>query len=160
MWHRSTKFRNICPPISQIWIVFTHLKLWIASAIHNFKWVKISIKQFGGSRLNDTLLIETSVTITCFYLMMSSILLSRWHPSPDHQHPQLYRTKYGQTSIKWNEWGFRPPLCHENFLRMVKLIKMPSTHRSKFEHWRSEAEHATSRAWRFPTILNLQEWAV
>ena len=29
----------------QIWIISTHLKLWIASARHNFKWVKISIKE-------------------------------------------------------------------------------------------------------------------
>ena len=28
----------------QIWIIFTHLKLWIASARHNFKWVKIQIE--------------------------------------------------------------------------------------------------------------------
>ena len=26
-----------------IWIIFTHLKLWLASARHNFKWVKILI---------------------------------------------------------------------------------------------------------------------
>ena len=28
----------------QIWRIFTHLKLWIASARHNFKWVKIPIE--------------------------------------------------------------------------------------------------------------------
>ena len=31
--------------IKQIWIIFTHLKLWVAVARHNFKWVKI--KQFN-----------------------------------------------------------------------------------------------------------------
>ena len=30
--------------VCQIWIIFTHLKLGIASARHNFKWVKIPIK--------------------------------------------------------------------------------------------------------------------
>ena len=30
---------------------------------------------------------------------------------------------------------------------------------SKFEHWRSEVEHATSRSRRLHTILNLYEWA-
>ena len=30
--------------ILSIWIIFTHLKLWIASARHNFKWVKIQIE--------------------------------------------------------------------------------------------------------------------
>ena len=32
------------PPFCQIWIILTHLKLWIASARHNFKWVKIPIE--------------------------------------------------------------------------------------------------------------------
>ena len=31
------------PPFSQIWIIFNHLKLWIASASHNSEGVKISI---------------------------------------------------------------------------------------------------------------------
>ena len=33
------------------------------------------------------------------------------------------------------------------------------TQDSKFEPCRSEAEHATSRSWRLPTILYLNEWA-
>ena len=32
------------------------------------------------------------------------------------------------------------------------------TQDSKYEPWRSDAEHATSRSRRFPTILNLYEW--
>ena len=32
------------PSFFQIWIIFTHLKLWIASARHNFKWVKIQVE--------------------------------------------------------------------------------------------------------------------
>ena len=43
---------NSWPPFCQVWIIFTHLKLWIASARHNFKWVKHQIKQFGGQRVN------------------------------------------------------------------------------------------------------------
>ena len=31
----------------QIWIIFTHLKLWIASAGYNFKWMKITINNFA-----------------------------------------------------------------------------------------------------------------
>ena len=27
----------------QIWVIFTHLKMWVAVANHNFKWVKIKI---------------------------------------------------------------------------------------------------------------------
>ena len=37
----------------QIWIIFTHLKLWIASARHSFKWVKIQIEWFGGERVKN-----------------------------------------------------------------------------------------------------------
>ena len=48
MWHQSWRFEKSCPPFCQIWIIFTHLKLWIASARHNFKWVKIQIEYSGG----------------------------------------------------------------------------------------------------------------
>ena len=62
---------------------------------------------------------------------------------------------------KWNESGFRPPLCiyRLNWARTswgrwddwddTAL----QTQDSKFEPWRSEAEHATSRSRRLPTIL-------
>ena len=26
-----------------IWVIFTHLKLWVAVASHNFKWVKMQV---------------------------------------------------------------------------------------------------------------------
>ena len=42
--HQSAIFENSWPTFYQIWIIFTHLKLWIASARHNFKWVKIQIE--------------------------------------------------------------------------------------------------------------------
>ena len=53
-------------------------------------------------------------------------------------------------------WNFRQPLCTYRLNlageptedgEMNEMI-VPSRHRS-------EAEHATSRSWRFPTILNL-----
>ena len=41
-------FKNVCLnvkicwcEINHIWVIFTHLKLWVAVARHNFKWVKI-----------------------------------------------------------------------------------------------------------------------
>ena len=43
-WHKPEIFKNSYPPFCQIWIIFTHFKLWIASARHNFKWVKIQIE--------------------------------------------------------------------------------------------------------------------
>ena len=63
---------------------------------------------------------------------------------------------------KWNESGIRPPLCtyRLNWARRTSWgwwddwdDTVLQTHDSKFEPWRSEAEHATSRSRRLPTIL-------
>ena len=63
---------------------------------------------------------------------------------------------------KWNESGFRPPLCtyRLNWARRTSWgwwddwdDTVLQTQDSKFEPWRSEAEHATSRPRRLPTIL-------
>ena len=64
--------------------------------------------------------------------------------------------------MKWNESGFRPPLCtyRLNWARRTTWgwwddwdDTVLQTQDSKFEPWRSEAEHATSRSRRLPTIL-------
>ena len=64
--------------------------------------------------------------------------------------------------MKWNESGFRPPLCtyRLNWARRTSWgwwddwdVTVLQTQDSKFESWRSEAEHATSRSRRLPTIL-------
>ena len=64
--------------------------------------------------------------------------------------------------VKWNESGFRPPLCtyRLNWARRTSWgwwddwdDTVLQTQNSKFEPWRSEAEHATSRSRRLPTIL-------
>ena len=64
--------------------------------------------------------------------------------------------------MKWNESGFRPPLCKYrlNWARRTSWgwwddwdDTVLHTQDSKFEPWRSEAEHATSRSRRLPTIL-------
>ena len=64
--------------------------------------------------------------------------------------------------FKWNESGFRPPLCtyRLNWARRTSWgwwddwdDTVLQTQDSKFEPWRSEAEHATSRSRRLPTIL-------
>ena len=66
--------------------------------------------------------------------------------------------------MKWNESGFRPPLCtyRLNWARRTSWgwwddwdDTVLQTQDSKFEPWRSEAEHATSRSRRLPTILML-----
>ena len=63
---------------------------------------------------------------------------------------------------KWNESGFRPPLCtyRLNWARRTSWgwwddrdDTVLQTQYSKFEPWRSEAEHATSRSRGLPTIL-------
>ena len=63
---------------------------------------------------------------------------------------------------KWNESGFRPPLCRYrlNWARRTSWgwwddwdDTVLQTQDLKFEPWRSEAEHATSRSRRLPTIL-------
>ena len=44
---------TLSPPNYSIWI-FTHLKLCLADAIHNFKWVKIiQIWQNGGQLFSN-----------------------------------------------------------------------------------------------------------
>ena len=64
--------------------------------------------------------------------------------------------------LKWNESGFRPPLCtyRLNWARRTSWgwwddwdDTVLQTQDSKFEPWRSEAEPATSRSRRLPTIL-------
>ena len=70
--------------------------------------------------------------------------------------------------MKWNESGFRPPLCtyRLNWARITIWgwwddwdDTVLQTQDSKFEPWRSEAEHATSRSRRLPTILTFtREW--
>ena len=63
---------------------------------------------------------------------------------------------------KWNESGFRPLLCtyRLNWARRTSWgwwddwdDTVLQTQDSKFEPWRSEAEHAASRSRRLPTIL-------
>ena len=64
---------------------------------------------------------------------------------------------------QWNESGFRPPLStyRQNWARRTSWgwwdewdDTVLQTQDSKFEPWRSEAEHTTSRSRRLPTILS------
>ena len=66
--------------------------------------------------------------------------------------------------MKWTESGFRPPLCTYRLYRLNWTRRtwwddwddtVLQTQDSKFEPWLSEAEHATSRSRRLPTILTL-----
>ena len=80
--------------------------------------------------------------------------------------PRAERVNFGLWSspneMKWNESGFRPPLCTYRLNWATRTSwgwwdewddTVLQTQDSKFEPWRSEAEHATSRSRRLPTIL-------
>ena len=73
------------------------------------------------------------------------------------------------SGLKWNESGFRPPLCTYRLNWAMRTSwgwwddwddTVLQTQDSKFEPWRSEAEHATSRSRRLPTILTFRVWDV
>ena len=88
-------------------------------------------------------------------------------PTSDHLHPLKVEncginSRLVGDEMKWNESGFRPPLCtyRLNWARRTSWgwwddwdDTVLQTQDSKFEPWRSEAEHATSRSRRLPTIL-------
>ena len=44
MWNESARFEKGWPPFCEIWIIFTHLELWIVSARHIYKCMKITIE--------------------------------------------------------------------------------------------------------------------
>ena len=52
-------FKTVDLHCFQKWIIFIHLKLWIASARHNFKWVKIQIDNLAVTGLRQVTLIST-----------------------------------------------------------------------------------------------------
>ena len=43
MSNKSARLTYVFIRIIQIYVIFTDLKLWVAVATHNFKWVKIWI---------------------------------------------------------------------------------------------------------------------
>ena len=97
----------------------------------------------------------------------------RADPQTPGCHAQVFSTRFIQSpekrgrwnevnEMKWNESGFRPPLCtyRLNWARRTSWgwwddwdDTVLQTQDSKFEPWRSEAEHATSRSRRLPAIL-------
>ena len=82
-----------------------------------------------------------------------------------HNFIHLYNPPFNKVKYfagKWNESGFRPPLCtyRLNWARRTSWgwwddwdDTVLQTKDSKFEPWRFNAEHATSRSRRLPTIL-------
>ena len=77
--------------------------------------------------------------------------------------PSQCRNMLEIKKMKWNDSGFRPPLCTYRLSWARRTSwgwwddwddTVLQTNDSKFVPWRSEAEHATSRSRRLPTILN------
>ena len=110
--------------------------------------------------------IKTTSNVWCHKMMTVLLDIPACMPLKP---PQMYDvTKWWQYYLisqpvkKWNESGFRPPLCtyRLNWARRTSWgwwddwdDTVLQTQDSKFEPWRSEAEHATSRSRRLPTIL-------
>ena len=44
--------------MKEIWLIFTHLKLWVAVARHNFRWVKSNLLRSGCARLYSKLITQ------------------------------------------------------------------------------------------------------
>ena len=79
----------------------------------------------------------------------------------EHSSTRIY-IKLNMVNVKWNESGFRPLLCtyRLNWARRTSWgwwddwdDTVLQTQDSKFEPWRSESEHATSRSRRLPAKL-------
>ena len=98
---------------------------------------------------------------------ISPVILDGWSDMTRRCHAILYHTCDTERVIwydkmEWNESGFRPPFCtyRLNWARRTSWgwwddwdDTVLQTQDSKFEPWRSEAEHAISRSQRLPTIL-------
>ena len=86
------------------------------------------------------------------------------HSAPSEARKRTIGSDIGKAPrSKWNESGFRPHLCtyRLNWARKTSWgwwnewdDTVLQTQDSKFEPWRSEGEHATSRSQRLPTILS------
>ena len=99
-----------------------------------------------------------AIRFVCVFFHLNTFMYSRWLVSFHSLQAEIIVNSIS----KWNESGFRPPLCtyRLNWARRTSWgwwddwdDTVLQTQDSKFEPWRSEAEHATSRSRRLPTIL-------
>ena len=96
-------------------------------------------------------------------MFLWDVIFICWSLPPDPLYSSYYFNPWSANHVyKWNESGFRPPLCtyRLNWARRTSWgwwddwdDTVLQTQDSKFEPWRSEAEHATSRSRRLPAIL-------
>ena len=90
------------------------------------------------------------------------LLKQHWGSALPPSYMRDWAVRTDKAKMKWNESGFRPPLCtyRLNWARRTSWgwwddwdDTVLQTQDSKFEPWRSEVEHATSRSRRLPIIL-------
>ena len=109
---------------------------------------------------------EHNLCVYTLYLkLLKFTLLANAVPLPfKHSFVHIFAISLplNEIEMKCNESGFRPPLCtyRLNWARRTSWgwwddwdDTFLQTQDSKFVSWRSEAEHATSRSRRLPTIL-------
>ena len=110
-------------------------------------------------RIHALLANDNAVVASTANIMVNAVN-TRFQGLMDHRRILLYFC--WPWHIKWNESGFRPPLCtyRLNWARRTSWgwwndwdDTVLQTQDTKFEPWRSEAVHATSRSRRLPTIL-------
>ena len=116
----------------------------------------------------QVMMLSTYVFSKCSEISFTNIFVVKskgfgWHNvGPASQVAQHYFTIWPMYLGKWNESGFRPLLCtyRLNWARRTSWgwwddwdDTVFQTQDSKFEPWRSEAEHATFWSRRLPTIL-------
>ena len=120
---------------------------------------------------------STALSQLCFHLYNAEIFFKPWrlkgffnelYPLHLNSYVMGLRPFSAETDLriwqmKWNESGSRPPLCtyRLNWARRTSWEwwddwedTVLQTQDSKFEPWRSEADNATSRSRRLPTILS------
>ena len=131
-----------------IYLYIVHINPCVAGTIYTrFQGCFRSI----GISLNCWILSESN-TVDLVIIARVSIFANLW----------FWDFTRSLNEMKWNESGFRPPLCtyRLNWARRTSWgwwddwdDTVLQTQDSKFQPWRSEAEHATSRSRRLPTIL-------
>ena len=154
MWHQLARFEKSWPPFCQIWIIFTHFKLWITSTKHNFKW-KFKLNNLAVKGLSYR--IEILPTWSC-------VLLSRTTTSsvqkPLYPHDAL---KHHFTSLKTDliflqlgvlEWKF--PWNFFTNTWQFSLIFHP--HQIIFIHYKSKLrqQFAACSGWKWQWKFRLE----
>ena len=59
----SSRFANVWSHIKKIGVIFTHMKLWVAVARHNFMWAKIKMIEFSASRVEGLNTFMTTILL-------------------------------------------------------------------------------------------------